>query len=652
MPKSMIKKYLTWVFCYFVLLSPVCAFADSSYKELLIQKSRDLNLASDREWLGMVYYKENLLGNGYESIFDSQEFFLDKDGKTNPQAELEADIESFFDETPLDFKNVFDQKQTSQCAFKGRYEWLKKKLQFDAKKLPEQKCADFEEWYQEINPKNATLIFASSYLNNPASMFGHTFLLMNNNDGDKRTSIISQAISYSASTAETNGVVFAYKGIFGLYKGQFSILPYYKMVKKYNNFENRDLWEYDLNLSPQQIRTIMTGLWEISNNHASYYFFSENCAYLLLEMMQVVEPRISYTESWPLIVIPSDTVIAITKVPGLVKETRYRPSLASKINNLENQTDKTLHPLVKKIAQDKSLNKEEEDLISGLDTNSQKKLYDLAYEYLQYSYQKSKNRNRDQMAATSLKILKKRSQIKGQTKLEEVKEPNSNPSLAHNPKRIFVGYGHNSVRGDFAQLDLRPAYHDLLDEENGFLQGAQINVGDLSLRQFTESGNFKLNNFSLVDIKSYSPRSYFFNPLSWQLKVGAKDFYVTKNNFGNVAYANLGVGYSFDFPELSTSTTFLIDGVANYGNKLPNNFLGAVKPQINLISNISPKIKLGANISHSFFFENQDFDYTEFQVRQNYSVQRNLSFRIEYLKRIFDREGDEDEIGAGVNYYF
>jgi hypothetical protein len=36
--------------------------------------------------------------------------------------------------------------------------------------------------------------------------------------------------------------------------GEYSLMPYYRKVKEYGDFESRDLWEYELNLSPEETR--------------------------------------------------------------------------------------------------------------------------------------------------------------------------------------------------------------------------------------------------------------------------------------------------------------------------------------------------------------------------------------------------------------
>ena len=57
--------------------------------------ARELALAAQPEWHNLLHYRARPLG-GFESLIDDPKFFLDRDGKRNPRAELEADIAAFF----------------------------------------------------------------------------------------------------------------------------------------------------------------------------------------------------------------------------------------------------------------------------------------------------------------------------------------------------------------------------------------------------------------------------------------------------------------------------------------------------------------------------------------------------------------------------
>jgi len=635
---------------FYLFLTTISFAQNNNYEQFLLKKSQTLDLANNEKWLNMVYYQKNIFGN-YESIFDSSNFFLAKDGKANPKNELEATIKGFFSNDFLPFKNVFNSKQTVQCAFKGRYEWLKKELNFDTKKLPEQKCTDFNKWYQDINPKSATLIFSSSYLNNPASMFGHTFLLINN----QNSRITSNSLNYSASTKETNGVIFAYKGIFGLYQGNFSLMPYYKMIKKYNNFENRDLWEYDLNLRASELREILTNLWEINNNHANYYFFTENCSYLLLKLLKIIRPQIKDTNKISKWIIPSDTVINIAKVPNLIKSVKYRPSRASRINHIIKNGQNDLVKIAHKIAKNIDLSKKEAEIFNNLSINDKKLTYDLAYEYLQYDFNKQsdkeKTQDRNNMAKLSLDILEKRSKLTGTTKLPKMPTPKSNALLAHNPKRLFASYGYSKIRKDFIQLDLRPAYHDLMDDDAGFLKGASINVFDISARYFNNNDKLELNYFDLIDIKSYSPRNLLFKPISWELNIGAKQLYFGKEDFDVAANANLAFGFNFE-PIKNTNISLLLANQNYYGKHVEEKNIHSLGPKLNIISNLTNKLKLNFNIGHNSFIDRNNYSYTQYQIGQNYTLSKNLSFKISYERKDFRYYQDDNIFNVGMNFYF
>ncbi|MDP0886297.1 DUF7840 domain-containing protein, partial [Klebsiella pneumoniae] len=65
----------------------------------------------------------------------------------------------------------------------------------------------------------------------------------------------------------------------------------------------------------------------------------------------------------------------------------------------------------------------------------------------------------------------------------------------------------------------RMAYHDLADNAYGFPLGAQIEIGQLKLRQY-EGNRWQLQNLDLVTIRSLTPRNQLLKPLSWQVAGG------------------------------------------------------------------------------------------------------------------------------------
>ena len=63
-------------------------------------------------------------------------------------------------------------------------------------------------------------------------------------------------------------------------------------VREYNDTEARDLWEYELNLSPDQVDWMVRHAWETGATWFDYFFFRENCSYHLLSLLELAEPSL------------------------------------------------------------------------------------------------------------------------------------------------------------------------------------------------------------------------------------------------------------------------------------------------------------------------------------------------------------------------
>ena len=60
--------------------------------------------------------------------------------------------------------------------------------------------------------------------------------------------------------------------------------------------ENRDVWEYELNLEPHEIERLLAHTWELGFTRFDYYFFDENCSYHLLSLLDVARPGVELTD--------------------------------------------------------------------------------------------------------------------------------------------------------------------------------------------------------------------------------------------------------------------------------------------------------------------------------------------------------------------
>ncbi len=497
------------VFAAAALLAAAPAAADDAYLRELVARSRELGLAERPEWLKLGHYVTNLAGPGVHSLVDSPGFFNAGDGKADPRAELEATLAAFFSPPPAS-----PQVQHAQCAFVARYGWLAEELRFDARRLPPRACPRYLEWRAALDAEHLTLVFASAYLNNPSSMYGHTLLRVDARGQDEHTRLLAYAINFAADTDEKNGLLFAVKGLFGGYPGTYSVLPYYLKVREYGDIENRDLWEYELDLAPQEVDRVLRHAWELLPAYFAYYFFDENCSYHLLGLLQVARPELQLTAPFRLWALPSDTLREVARTPGLVRRVVYRPAnstiIERRIAGMPAEERRMARDLGIGSATAASLP------LGALPAERAAAVVETGYDYLTYR-RASGERDVADPQALGRALLLARSRIDAPSQAPRI-EPGVRPDRGHGTSRVSAGFGRRAGES-FQELAYRPTYHDILDDDAGYARGAQIEFFDLRLRRYERRGT-RVERFTPIDIFSVAPRDEFLHPKSWGLSAG------------------------------------------------------------------------------------------------------------------------------------
>jgi hypothetical protein len=376
---------------------------DKDYLSELVQSARQKRLAEQAAWHALLHYKPRLASQGIKSLVDADSFFIAPTGKSDPEAELEATLTSFFQQNEID-----ELDEGWQCLFIARYHWLKQALKFDPKRLPELACLKFHQWMEELNPQGLTLIFPAAYMNNPASMFGHTLLRIDGQEQDKDTRLLAYTVNFAAVTNQQRGINFALKGLFGGYPGKFSIAPYYLKVKEYGDIENRDIWEYKLNFTKEEVKQLLRHVWEMRSAYFDYYFLDENCSYQLLSLLEVARPSLYLTNSFSRWAIPGETVRAVVAA-DLVEEVFFRPARITILRERARLMEHRLQKLAKGLAEGKI--PATGAAVQHLTLAQQAQVLELALDYAAYR-RSSEEEQREQSEERLLALLKIRSQLK------------------------------------------------------------------------------------------------------------------------------------------------------------------------------------------------------------------------------------------------
>lgn len=491
--------------------------ATPTYVEGVVQRSRDLHLSESEQWRRLLHYQPKTFG-GYESEADGEPFFNAPNGKTEPQAELEATLRAFFVPVPTDPK-----VQHPLCRFPARFGWLDEQLHFDRGQLPQVHCAEYEEFLRLLKPRGLTLVFSSYYLNNPASAFGHTFLRVDQAQGgeDESRDLLDYGVDYSANVDVSNAILYAFKGIFGLFPGTFQRMPYARKVREYSDFESRDLWEYDLELSPVEVKRVVDHIWELGHTYFAYYYLTENCSYQVLGILEAANPRLQLLKGLNKPVIPADTVKALFKNPGLVRRVKYRPSNRTQFRLRMSDLTAEERDAVALLMSDPNA-----ALPTSFDVTKQVRALDAAIDLIDVQLSRDTVKAREEMDAEGTEkqqaLLLRRANYDVQTEAPKYPPPlDQMPQLGHGSQRLGLGSGWDHQRGYFHTLNFRLALHDLTDPGVGFPDGSEIEFLPLRLRYYVETPKLSLEELTLIRVKSLTPLGRFNRSWSWLVDAGS-----------------------------------------------------------------------------------------------------------------------------------
>lgn len=477
---------------------------DPAYLAELVEKARAAHLADTRYWHVLLHYHRRV-GGGLESEVDGADFFNAPDGKHGPEAELAATLAAFFAPPPGD-----PEVQHPQCRFIARYAWLDGQLGFDPARLPPRLCRRYSAWSGSLRPRAVVLVFPAAYLNSPPSMFGHTLFRLDTPD---RPELVDYALNYSALVPEDEGPFYAVKGLLGFFPGRFSLLPYYAKVKAYAEIENRDLWEYELALTPDQIDRMLMHTWELGPTYFDYFFVKENCSYHLLSLLEAARPDLDLTGRFHLWTAPTDTLRAVVAVPGLVSDIRFRPSRGTVIRYEQDALPKPQVRLARALAAGKMAPDGAE--VAALPPESRAKVLDLGHDYLLYREAEADDPD-PALAARRNALLVARSRVDVVGAEVVVPTPATPPHEGHGTQRFALAGGSRDGSA-FVQAAYRAAYHDLLDPAPGYDPNGQLEVLAVEGRAYTDEGRPALHRVTALDILSLAPWDGFFRSRSWRV---------------------------------------------------------------------------------------------------------------------------------------
>lgn len=456
-------------------------------------------LAYSPTWLRLGHYKESILESGvWESQIHPGDFFLSPSGATDPISELQATV------IALNAPPSAEPDNHAQCRYPARLQWLREQLGNEVVFRTDIACPKFNAWTQQNSVQSLSVVLASGFLGNPASFYGHTLLKFNSSGGSMHTKLLDVSVNYGAilEGRKDSAIGYIVRSLLGGYDAGFSHIQFYFHEHSYGDTELRDLWEYKLDLPQRDVDFIVAHAWEVLGKRFTYFFFRENCAYQMGEIIAVadkVDP-IPPNRPWT---IPQALIqrIAAARLDGrpLVSEITYDPSRQSRF-----------------YAKFNALSASDRDALKALSTHtqaldsadfaqrplaSQEAILEALIDYDQFAFNPLAQAPL-QVRADYSAVLAKRYTLPAGGPDAPTSAPVS-PDQGRPPGWAQAGAAHNSALGDSLTLRLRPAYYDSLDAGPGQVRNGTLSMGDTQMQFFSK--RVRVDHVEGIAVRSLSP---------------------------------------------------------------------------------------------------------------------------------------------------
>jgi len=613
------------------------AFALPSFSVPVLANTLSLlTLSQSSQWQKLLHLKPS---NNNQSYIISSDYSLNKSRINSPIDELQATITAF--NQPV--TNIATVDKHAQCRFPARLLLIKKHLSpEEIGALPKINCLRYQHWRQEIDVSSISVVFASGYMSNPASMYGHLFLKLNKAKTSTNSSnLLNASLNYGAIVPNAeNPITYMIKGIFGGYDAGYSDQQFYKHQHNYGNVELRDLWDYQLALTPEDINLLVAHIWELLGNKFDYFFIDENCAFHIAKLLELVlsEPLINDDSLW---VLPSSVAKGLShniyQQRSLVSSVSFIPSSETILHNNVQQLPREHHAIAQTLVNDNfNFNHSDYQQLS----NSKKiSIVESLFQYVNVIQQKQADNTT--LAQAKKKLMKERFSLPIGKAPTTARQHKSAPHHSMNPSKYSLGLAAINHQQQYLTAGFRLNYFDDLSFNNTKQPFANLEMIDIEL--VANDSTIRIAKIDLIDIDSlYLPAIPWSNDSAsaWSVRVGYEQRYNNCFDCG-IFFAEGDIGKSL---LLTNNTLFyaMVGGKVFSGDESDINISG----KLGVISQFNDNIK--------FKFELQkvnDIDFSQPSQTRWYS-EINYQLTHDWELRLLAKKQDSTFIELKINYFW
>ena len=596
-------KFLLLAVCY-LLAFP----AWPNVVERLQQQAALQDLATAPYWLALLHQE----GVNTRSAIVDPDFFLVS--ATDAGAELNATLSALL--LPVSG----DVNAHAQCRFMARSHWLQKQLPELKHHMVTVSCPLFDDWSDQQQIGSVSAIFASGYLGNPASFYGH-ILLKFNSESDKRSLLQQQNINFGAEVPNAeNPLLYIAKGLAGGYNAVFSYGDFYRNIHTYGETELRDLWEYQLALTDAEVKQLLYHAWELIGRDYVYYFLKENCAFRMAELLELVvgQPLISRRKPYAM---PISVFHRLAEVEHhgqpLVSKITQHPSRQKRLHAGYQQSSPDVQNAVTwLVANNYQLTGA---VFQQLTVAERIQVLEILFDYIEFlkveadTPELTKIKNQLLQARLQLPAAKPTSL----TLNDNAPHRNTYPSLI----QVAITDTENSVAYD---LRFRATYYDLLTANRDPGVFSALAMFDVQVR--LQQGRLALQRFELLNIENMNLSHTGLvgdGGLAWKINLG----YLPEDLVcADCQQLQLTAGAGKAVP-LSSGILYLMQDARLHQDKFQTGWLSA-DSRLGTVFDVQPYWRLHAEIGYRSYLNTERDNFFWYRLQQRFGTSQRWDWRL------------------------
>jgi len=580
-------------------------------------------LSESNTWRKLLLYEYNISGKGeYTSAVLSDSFFLSESGKKSPYLELRSTIQEF----SLSWSEIKDNDKHPICKFPARAIWLNQQYP-DYFKYDTSMCTTYNEWSLKKSTESISIVFATGYLGNPASFFGHTLIKFNSGVITNKTKLSDVSINYGAIIPDNeNPIEYIFKGLTGGYDAGFTSIDYYFHNHNYGENELRDMWEYELDFSSEEIELILAHAWSLLGKKYTYYFLLKNCAYRMAELFEIID-GVDFKPQSSTYLAPQELIQKLyatsTNSGNIVKNVKFHPSRQSRFyssyNLLNDNEKKIVFELI-----DNNLDTVASDY-RKLPEASQKRVTHTLLDYYYYLIKKSPE-NKVDLEKSLQKVLVMRFNLPIGKEVQPALRIDG-PHLGRRLSYTSVSIIENSRLGRNLGVRFRPAYYDSLDSGVGHIDSSVLSMGEVSVMA-SESSLYidYLNLFSIESINSKVTGLPGDSNFAWNLKAGLERYATSEKSSIFRIQGDIGKSYKLD--DKIQLSTYMGLGINDKKGGIGKVF---VRGMLKVGFELSDSIRGFGLIERKNYIDSGYDERNVYKLVARYEVSRNTDLRFSYV---------------------